>query len=203
MRAMNSLASWNAVGSGAWSQWQAALAHTGWHPLAMALAQSGVALVSWAAARHAAHPPLWRRTAVLLLALALVTLLSLDLLLVELARALAHSGGWYGARRSLQAPVLALLALVGLAALAGAGRGPGGLRAWPGAPVPTVGAERWLPLGLGLVLAVLVLRLVSLHDTDAWLGLRLAGWSVGRLLEGAGLAVIGLRAAWLLHVDRC
>lgn len=202
MRGMNSLASWNAVGSGAWSQWQAALADTGWHPMAMALAQSGVALVSLAAARHAAQPALWRRSAGLLLVLALASLLSLDLLLVELARALAHAGGWYGARRSWQALALVLLAVLGLAMLAQAGRVPGGLRPWPGTPIPTVGPERWLPVGLGVVLAVTALRLVSLHDTDALLGLRVSGWSVGRLLEGAGLLVIGGRAAWLVLLDR-
>lgn len=203
MRGMNSLASWNTLWSGAWSQWQLGLGATGWHPLAMAAAQASVALLSLAAARHAAHPTGWLRTAGVLLVLALITLLSLDLLFVEMARAWARSGGWYATRRDLQALVLLGLALIGLALLVRRERpAQTTLRAWADRTAAPQGRDGWLALGLGLVLAVAALRLVSWHASDVWLGQRVAGLSLGRLLEAGGLSLLGLRAAWIWQFDR-
>ena len=54
---------------------------------------------------------------------------------------------------------------------------------------------------MGLVLCVTVLRFVSLHATDQWLGWRVEGVSLGRWAEGLGLLVVGLRAGWLLRTE--
>lgn len=108
------------------------------------------------------------------------TLLQAEVLLTHVLRAIAKMDGWYGDRRELQYAVVGLLALL----------------AWPlwlqlrTAFKTSHSAAEPVVWGLTLVLLVFVLRMVSAHGFDALLNLRLAGLSLGRLAELAGLGLV-------------
>lgn len=207
MRGMNFTNVTSPDWTSAWEHWHLALATAGWHPWAVAALQVTVAGLCFAVARQAVQARVWRRSALLLLLLSVSTLFALDVLAVELARVAARQAGWYGARRTLQMAVLGALALAAVWAISAAAlEAPkprrAALRTWPGAVPFAPVNERWVEFGMALLLTLALLRFVSLHATDAWLGLRWAGLSLGRVLEGVGLGLVGLRAAWLLHLGR-
>jgi len=122
----------------------------------------------------------WCVAAAALCLLAANTLLQSEVLLTHVLRAIAKSQGWYGGRRELQYAVVGLLALLGWLVWL---RLRSAFTTSHSASEPVV----W---GLTLVLLVFALRLVSAHGTDAVLNLRLAGLSMGRLTELAGLGLV-------------
>jgi hypothetical protein len=119
--------------------------------------------------------------------LAGLTLLRLDLLLVLFMRSLAHSLGWYAQRGPVQTLVLAAFVAV-LAAWVASGlhnKLAHGLR--PGSPR--------LRIGLGLLVLVAGLRMVSLHQADRLLAWSIGTVSLGRFAETCGLVLVAL-AVW-------
>lgn len=184
MPGMNSPALWTEAWQAALPVWGHAVRHAGWHPLLVAAAQSTAGLLCLAIGRaeRAADGAVlvWNAAAVTLLALALNTLFALDLLAVQVLRNLAHLQGWHDSRRQVQAVVLALLGMLALKAALHLGQRID-LRA---------DGLRWLVPGLVVLVVLAVLRGVSLHVTDAFIQGRLAGMSVGRLLDALGLALV-------------
>jgi hypothetical protein len=182
---MNSISAWPVAWNSALLSWSDWVRHSGWHPvmMAMALATTGFACaVVWSASIDDARVRRsWLAAAAVLQILALNSLMALDLLVVFLLRGVAQQQGWYAARRAIQAPVLFFLA--GTAVLACLWLPQLALRRAPGL--------RWLLHGLLLLLIVSVLRAVSLHATDRLLGVRITGWSLGRLIDIVGLAIVG------------
>jgi len=172
--------------------WQQGMVHAGWHPVLVAALYLALA---WRCLRHAhiakiAQMPdaVWQTGALLLLLLAVNTMLHLDLWAAQVLRLMAQAQGWYGARRTLQHLALALL----LAALSVLGQRAYRRRKvdlWPGLAAT---------VGLVALLLLTMLRAVSAHATDAVLNLRLAGLSVGRVVEliGIGLVWWGTRGDW-------
>jgi len=117
----------------------------------------------------------------LLATLAANCLVHADRALVLWMREAANAGGWYALRRPLQGATLALLVTT----------------VW--FMVPHVVRSGRLDLsdhlrpamaGLGLLVVLLVLRLVSLHHTDFVLDARLAGLSLGRWLEALAVGLV-------------
>lgn len=172
--------------------WLAALERLGPGHALIALGHLVIVALAWLAvraARDAAESP---RGGWLLVglhaALALDTLLQLQVPWVQLMRHAALAAGHYEARRGAQ--FLALLIGIALA-LAALVRIRARLREnWP-ALAPLVA-------GSALLLALTALRWLSFHASDQLLALRIVGVSLGRGLELLGLALcIGTLLRWL------
>ncbi|MEY4749800.1 MAG: hypothetical protein RIQ60_2014 [Pseudomonadota bacterium] len=150
-----------------------------------------LALLALAAARPVLRPPHWHArwlvAGVVLAALAALTLLRLDLLFVLFMRSLARSQGWYAHRGPTQTViVLAFVALV----VAGIGLGLARL-----SPQRVHAGTPQLRLGLGLLVLVGGLRVISLHQVDRLLAWSIGGLSIGRIAEACGLLLVAL-AVW-------
>lgn len=138
------------------------------------------------APRGLARPtPVWRWGAVLLLAMAVNALLHIDMAFVSWARELAVHSDWYAFRRPIQVAVLLVL-LAGIV-LQVCGSGPA---VWGWKTRIVVARSGMLASGLGLLLVLTALRLVSLHHTDLLLDWPVAGLRLGRLAELAGLGLV-------------
>lgn len=203
MPVMHSIELWTEAWTAALPLWLAAVRRTGGNPMTVAAAQSATAVLCLlagragrnAGAREAAVGPWWTPAGAALLLLALNTLFSLDLLLVELLRGVARGAGWYEARRSLQVAALLVLAGAGLLAWARWAR-------WAALRVRPTPGQHALFTGLALLAGVAALRAVSLHATDEWLATRLAGLSLGRGLEALGLGLAAFAAVRALRAVR-
>ncbi|MFO1413332.1 MAG: hypothetical protein U1F10_05365 [Burkholderiales bacterium] len=174
-------------------QWQMTLGAIGWHHLVFAVgyaAAGTLCCVSAAVAqRDGGHGQAWYAAAVLLVLLGVNSMVRFDLLALFLVRTVARAQDWYGQRRGIQAGVLALVAVAAGAVLV-AGRTH--VRAfWQRCEL--------VAAGLALLVTLAVVRAISLHYTDRALDTHVAGASVGRLLEFAGL---GLTAAGALRWSR-
>ncbi len=186
---MHSTDLWTNAWTAALPVWQAAERLSGWHPVAAAIAHAAVALLCLTAghsARASGTPdPVWPIAAGALLLLAVNTLFALDLLGIEVLRGVARASGWYAARREVQAVVLVAIGLAAVAVwtLTRHWRAP----AAPGTP--------WLLAGLAVLVGLATLRLVSLHATDELINSRLAGLSLGRLVDALGLGLVAA-GAW-------
>jgi hypothetical protein len=122
----------------------------------------------------------WNVAAAALCVLAANSVLRGDVFVTHALRSLAKLEGWYGERRVAQYLAVLVLALIVLS-VAGWLR-----RAFTASNV----ASESVALGLAVLLVLLLVRTVSAHGTDAIINLRLAGVSVGRLLEFAGIGLV-------------
>lgn len=136
---------------------------------------------------------LWRWHTVLLWLMATSSLVQGDMLFVIWMREVLQTAGWYDARRPLQAAALVALMTVSTVAI----KKMLPINLWA-QPERRPMADKLAMSGMALLLLVLSLRFVSLHYTDAMLNLRLAGPSLGRWLEMAGLVLVGAGAFWRL-----
>lgn len=189
MPVMHSTDLWTTALAGALPVWEAAVRQSGWQPVAVAAAQAAVALLCLTARRCARRKgeasPAWTTATATLLLLAMNTLFAFDLLFIEWMRGVARASGWYDTRRGLQA-----LALVSVGVAAVAAWGPLRHRLALAAPV-----SPWLLTGLAGLAALATLRLVSLHATDELIHTRLAGLTLGRLVDALGLGLVA-SGAW-------
>lgn len=123
---------------------------------------------------------IWYVAATVLGVMAANTVLHGDVFVTQTLRSLAKLEGWYGERRQWQSVMIVALGLTALLAA-------GWLRsAFTACDVPSESVA----LGLAVLLILLAVRTVSAHGTDAIINTRLAGVSVGRLLEFAGLGLV-------------
>lgn len=136
---------------------------------------------------------LWRWHTVLLWLMATNSLVQGDALFVIWMREALHAGGWYELRRPLQAATLVALLTVSAMVFKTTSR----TSLWAQPEQPPV-ADKLAGVGMTLLLLVLSLRFVSLHYTDEMLNLRMAGPSLGRWLEMAGLVLVSSGAFWRL-----
>jgi len=173
--------------------WLQTVRQVGWHHTVIALLYLACAFLCYLHThllRDDLHSPkLWLLATGLLCVLAANTVLQAEVWLTHTLRALAQAAGWYEARRPLQ-----YMATVGLVLLA-----YGGSRRL-GAGLANQGAYSvQLSLGMALLLLLMTLRAVSAHATDALLGLRWLGISLGRLCELTGLGLVLLGSWRSLH----
>src|SRR5512141_748090 len=135
---------------------------------------------------------LWLGTAVALLLLGINKQLDLQSDLTDIARAAAHSEGWYGWRRDVQGLFLLLMAFgtIGVAMLL-----------WRWLRQATT-SSRVAAIGLLILLAFIFLRAASFHHIDYWVTLPVAGMRSGWWLELMGIAVIGSAAAYRSRSER-
>jgi hypothetical protein len=187
------MANWQDTLADAGLQWQTLLGTIGWHHLAFAVAYAVAATLCCVSAavaeRDGGSGLAWHALAMLLVLLGINSMVRLDLFAVFALRAVARAQGWYAQRRAIQAGVLALVLLAAVVAIAA-------LRT---RLAPAWQRCEFVATGLGLLLVVAVLRAISLHYTDRALDTRVAGISLGRLVEFAGL---GLTAAGALRWSR-
>ena len=174
---------WQDAFAEACPQWEAAIRHAGWHHVLLASAYAIVALLCYAGAqasrREDESGSAWAVASALIVVLGAHAVLETNVLLVHLSRFVARHQGWYEFRRAWQYPLLVLLGVAGLVTLV-----------WLRSRL----ARQWsriapVVLGVGVLAVLATLRAVSLHHTDAALDLRLAGISVARLAEMAGLGL--------------
>jgi len=173
--------------------WLQAVRQVGWHHAVISLLYLAAAWLCYLHARLLSDdlqsPTHWLALTGVLCLLAANTVLQGEVWFTHTLRVLAHATGWYESRRPWQ--YLTTVLLVGLT-LAGT-RWLGAGLAYP------VASQSQLALGLALGVALLLLlvplRAVSAHETDALLGLRLLGLSLGRLCELAGLGLV-LMCTW-------
>ena len=173
--------------------WLQAVRQVGWHHAVITLLYLAAAWLCYLHARWLSDdlqsPTHWLALTGVLCLLAANTVLQGEVWFTHTLRALAHATGWYESRRPWQYLITVLL--VGLAWA--------GTR-WLGAGLAHPGANQsqlalGLALGVALLLLLVPLRAVSAHGTDALLGLRLLGLSLGRLCELAGLGLV-LMSTW-------
>lgn len=161
--------------------WWVTLERIGLGPWLYAVGYLGLlalSLLAARAARDATEPTRgWMLLAGVYGLLALDTLLQLHVPWVQFLRRAALAAGHYEARRSAQ--LLVLYAGVALVL---------GTLVWLRARLREAFRSR-LPLILGaaLLIGLAALRWLSFHGTDQWLAWRLAGMSLGRMLELVGL----------------
>jgi len=128
------------------------------------------------------------RCAAILLGLAINTQIHVEQTLIVWIRQMAEAGDWYSFRRPLQAIVLAVTGIACIPPLRHVWR--------TGNRSPTPTCVHLALSGMGIVLAMLVLRGVSLHQTDWLLSIHAAGFSVGRWLDLMGVALVICGAVW-------
>jgi hypothetical protein len=152
------------------------------------------ALLAFRAASAAAgrERSLWLGTAVALLLLGINKQLDLQSDLTDIARAAAHSEGWYSWRRDVQGLFLLLMA-IGTIAVA--------MILWRWLRKATTSAKV-AAMGLLILLAFIFLRAASFHHIDYWVTIPIAGLRSGWWLELLGIAVIGSAAACRSRFDR-
>jgi hypothetical protein len=126
----------------------------------------------------------WRWHTVLLWLMATNSLVQGDALFVIWMREALHAGGWYELRRPLQAATLAAMLTVSVMAFK--------------TMSPMSRTSLWTQPDRLPMADKLSLRFVSLHYTDEMLNLRMAGPSLGRWLEMAGLVMVSSGAFWRL-----
>lgn len=132
---------------------------------------------------------LWRWSTALLWLMAANLLIQGDQLFVTWMRETSRAGGWYELRRPLQVGAVAVL----LAASAITFKRMVRSSAWAQAARRPM-AERLAASGVALLVLIVSLRFISMHYTDWVLNARLAGASLGRWLEMAGLVLVGAGA---------
>lgn len=161
-------------------QWEAVIRHLGWPVLVVAAAYVVAAVLCYACGSSDAQARSgWYLAAAVLTTIAVTTITRIDLLLVYTLRALARAGGWYQERREWQALTVGVLVIGALVTAA-----------W----LRTRLHSGWTHcaaavLGVGLLAGLFGLRAISFHFTDRALAQVIAGISVGRLLEFAGLGL--------------
>jgi hypothetical protein len=126
----------------------------------------------------------WLTVAVGLAFLCVNKQLDLQSLLTDLGRELFRSLGLYEARRTFQK--LFVFAALGLAA-AGAGWVTWHYRAF-------CGRNRLLVAGLFFLLTFIVVRAISFHHVDKFLGTRVAGMKLNWMLELTGIGLVAAAA---------
>lgn len=110
--------------------------------------------------------------------------LDLQTALTELAKLIAHAGGWYDNRRVVQLAFILLLVLVAgaaLAALVRFGR-------------PALGRLRVALVGVVLLGLFVCVRAVSFHHVDILFGTDVHGFRLNWILELSGIGVLGYAA---------
>jgi hypothetical protein len=175
--------------------WQTAIDDVSWrHALiaAVYLASAWLCLLNGHISQVARQPHVvWYFAGIVLCLLSANTVLHADVFVTHLMRAIAKLQGWYGARRTLQYAAVIVLALVVMLSA-------NWLRpVFAASEVPS----ETVTFGLASLLLLFALRVVSAHGTDTLLNGHLAGVSVGRLLElaGIGLVVHGARRSLRFH----
>jgi hypothetical protein len=122
----------------------------------------------------------WFVLALLLAGLGINKQLDLQTALTELGRWVAHSRGWYDRRREVQLVFGALVVLLAL--------GFGALTSWllwrSGRPTKVA------ILGCGLLTSFVVLRALSFHHFDEFIGWDLLGIRMSWLLEIGGISIV-------------
>ncbi len=185
---------WNEAWDIAYYQWELVVQRAGWRELLLVAAYSCAALLCFAARqmsrRSGESGGVWFLAAIMLALLGGNTLYRIDNLLTNFVRAFAQTDGWYAGRREWQLLLLMFLCVATLMTLK---RYLVRLHEVWSECMPAV-------LGVGLLLLLALLQLVSYHDTDTLFNLRLAGISVGRLLELAGLGMTVVGALRWLYV---
>jgi hypothetical protein len=138
-----------------------------------------------AAATSGRERAFWFATGIAMVLLGINKQLDLQNDLTDIARAAAHSEGWYGWRRDVQGLFLLLMAL-GTAAIAAL--------LWRWLRDSSHGAKV-AALGLVILLAFIFVRAASFHHIDYWVTIPIAGMRSGWWLELLGIAVISWAAA--------
>jgi hypothetical protein len=164
--------------------WEQALRQLNWHHGLILVAYLGAAwlciLNGYIAKGGEEACANWYVAAAVLSLLAVNTVLHGDVLVTHTLRSLAKQEGWYGQRRALQYGAVTVLVLAALWVASGLRR----------AFAASDGSCVAVAAGLSVLLVLLALRTVSAHGTDAMINPHLAGVSVGRWLELAGLGLV-------------
>ncbi len=164
--------------------WEQALRQVSWYQCIIAMAYLGVAWLCLLNA-HIAKGALeanfiWYVAAGTLCALGANTILHGDVFITHVFRSAAKLEGWYGQRRLAQYVVISGLTLIALVAAHW-------LRSeFTACDVPSESVA-W---GLIALVIILLVRTVSAHGTDAVLNLHVAGISLGRFFEFAGISLV-------------
>ena len=164
--------------------WEQALRQVSWFQGIIAMAYFGVAWLCLLNAHIAkgvleAHF-IWYVTAGILCVLGANTILHGDVFVTHVFRSAAKLEGWYGQRRLAQYLVISGLTLLALVAAHW-------LRSeFTACDVPSESVV-W---GLVALVIILLVRTVSAHGTDAVINHHVAGISLGRLFEIAGIGLV-------------
>ena len=128
----------------------------------------------------------WRAMSVLLLVLGIIKQLNLLTALTAAGRVLARNQGWYEQRQFVQ---LAFIALVAMTCLIAAIT----LLLWArNSPIPT----RIALMGTSMVLGFVLIRAVSFHQVDRFIGERVLSLRWNWILEMSGISLVLFASQW-------
>ncbi|TJZ87712.1 hypothetical protein FA740_00605 [Paracoccus hibiscisoli] len=162
---------------------------TGWLTVLAYVLTAILSIAVWRRLAGRAGRVFWAVLVVVLAFLAVNKQLDLQSALTAAGKCLATAQGWYAERRAIQAGFIAtLLATVVL-----------GLVATMLMLRNSLGRDLLALLGLGIVLAFVMVRAVSIHRFDYLIGAQSLGVSNNFLFENAGLLLIALNAVLLLR----
>ncbi len=131
---------------------------------------------------------LWGASALVMLGLGVNKQLDLQSWLTQVARDMAHEGGWYDQRRVVQLGFIGVMILFGVFGMLAMGLLLRHVRT----------RALWTILGLGAVMSFVIVRAASFHHVDILISTRILGLRVNWILELGGIAMVAfatLRAA--------
>jgi hypothetical protein len=136
-------------------------------------------------ARSSRERRAWRSFSVLFLFLGINKQLNLQTALTEAGRIFAHYQGWYEQRQLVQLAFIALIAVIGLISAVT-------LLIW----VRDAAVSTWLALiGTTLVIGYVLIRAVSFHYVDRFIGKTILGFRWNWILEMGGIGLVLLASS--------
>jgi len=128
----------------------------------------------------------WRAMSVLLLVLGIIKQLNLLTALTAAGRVLARNQGWYEQRQFVQLVFIAVAAMTCLIAAIT-------LLLWArNSPIPT----RIALMGTSMVLGFVLIRAVSFHQVDRFIGERVLSLRWNWILEMSGISLVLFASQW-------
>jgi hypothetical protein len=139
------------------------------------------------------HKPLfWLLFALILLMLGVNKQLDLQTWFTFMGKNMAKAQGWYGDRHVVQGAFILFMMTAGLFGVGGLGwmlRG-------------TSPIYKLAMIGLTFLIVFVVIRAVSLHNIDRFIGHKIEGITMNVILENAGILCVAISALWLMKVTR-
>jgi len=133
----------------------------------------------------------WRAMSVLLLVLGIIKQLNLLTALTAAGRVLARNQGWYEQRQFVQLVFIAVAAMTCLIAAIT-------LLLWArNSPIPT----RIALMGTSMVLGFVLIRAVSFHQVDRFIGERVLSLRWNWILEMSGISLVLFASQWRQVAD--
>ena len=141
----------------------------------------------------ALHKPLfWLVFALILLMLGVNKQLDLQTWFTFMGKNMAKEQGWYGERHVVQGAFIVFMITAGVFMVGSLGWMLHGM-----SPL-----YKLATLGLTFLIVFVVIRAVSLHNIDRFIGHKVEGVTMNVILENTGIMCVSISALWLMYITR-